>query len=325
MRGQREHRPTDAAELLPFEEPLRELERQIAALERSGREVDLDAAAEFAHEREELRRQIYARLTAWDRVCLARHPGRPTGQDYLTGMCDDFLELRGDRRYADDPAVFAGLARIEGRRVVLIADRKGHGAREGLDLSFGMARPEGYRKALRAMRLAEKFHLPVVTLIDTPGASPTIEAEDRGQAHAIAENLAAMSRLRTPIASVVVNEGGSAGALAGGVADWLAMLENAYYCVVSPEAAAAVLWNDAASAPAAAAALKLTALDLLGQGLIDEVIAEPYCAAHVDKAATVQYVKQAIVPQLDALAQQPADELVARRYARYRRIGVEPA
>ncbi len=318
------YRALEGGDVLPFEAPLRELDEQIEALRRSAREADLDAADALASERADVRRRIYANLTPWDRVCLARHPGRPTADDYLAGMCDDCFELRGDRRSADDPAMFAGLANVGGRRIVIIADRKGHAAGENRDMGFGMAKPEGYRKALRAMKLAEKFGLPVVSLIDTPGASPTIDAEDRGQAQAIAENLAAMSQLRTPILSLIVGEGGSAGALAIGMADWLGLLENAYYTVVSPEGAAAVLWHDPERAADAAQALKLTAHELVELGIADDVIAEPFSAAHMDKLATVECVREALIQQVDRFASEPVDDLLARRYAHYRHVGVAP-
>ena len=311
--------------LLPFEAPLRELDERIEALSRKGTGATLDAAADLSREREELRQQIYSRLSAWDRVCLARHPDRPVTADYLELMCDDHFELRGDRRFGDDLAMFAGLAVIDGRRVVLIANRKGVERDERIARHYGMPLPEGFRKALRAMRLAEKLRLPVVTLINTPGANPSVDAEDRGQAHAVAENLAAMAGLRTPLLSVVIGEGGCSGALAIGVADWIAMLENSYYCVVSPEGAAAVLWQDPDANAAAAEALKLTAAHLLEQGLIDCLIPEPFAGAHTDVAATIAAVKQALVTQLDALRDAPIDELLERRYQRYRRVGVMPA
>lgn len=315
------HRRTNSEEELPFEAPLRELDREIAALKGSKRKADRAAAAKLAEEREALQHKIYANLSAWDRVCLARHPRRPVASDYLEGMCGDHFELCGDRRFGDDPAVFAGFARIDARRVVIVANRKGMVGRDRIERSFGMPRPEGFRKALRAMRLAEKFHLPVVTLIDTPGANPSVESEDRGQAHAVAENLAAMARLRVPLVSVVIGEGGCGGALAIGLADWIAMLENSYYCVVTPEGAAAVLWKSVDASPQAAEAMKLTAHCLRDLGLVDEVVPEPFAGAHTDRAATVDSVKQAVVKRLDALQHTPIDELLALRYEKYRRIG----
>ncbi len=307
--------------LLPFEAPLKELDEQIENLRASGRDSDLEAAEQLAQEREDLRRRLYENLTPWDRVCLARHPERPGADDYLEGLCEEWFELRGDRCAGDDPAVLAAVARLDGRRIVVVATRRGRGADS---VGFGMPMPEGYRKARRAMQLAEKLRLPLVSLIDTPGASPTVEAEDRGQAFAIASALAAMSELRAPTLAVVIGEGGSAGALALAVADWMGMLENAYFSVVSPEGAAALLWKDMEQAPQAARALRLTARELVDLGLADEVIPEPLGAAHLDPAAAVQAVRAALLRQLDRLAREPLDALLARRYARYRRIGVKP-
>ena len=308
-------------ENLPFEAPLADIDREIAALRKSRRKTDRAAAAKLAEERAALHQKLYAQRSAWDRVCLARHPRRPVVADYLELMCDDHFELRGDRRFADDPAVFAGFARIDARRVMIVGHRKGMVGRDRIERSFGMPKPEGFRKALRAMRLAEKFRLPVLTLVDTPGASPSVEAEDRGQAHAIAENLAAMARLRVPILSVVLGEGGCGGALAIGLADWIAMLENAYYCVATPEGAATVLWRNADASPQAAEAMKLTAPCLHDLGIVDEIVPEPFGGAHTDRATTVEHVKRAVVTRLDALQHTTIDELLARRYEKYRHMG----
>lgn len=308
----------------PFEAPLRRLDQEIAALRGSRAREDLARVQNLKRERRALHERLYSDLSPYDRVCLARHPQRPVACDYLEHLCDDCLELAGDRRFGDDPAIFAGFATIGERRVVLIANRKGLVGRDRVEHVFGMPKPEGYRKALRAMRLAEKFHLPLVTLIDTPGANPSVEAEDRGQAHAVAENLAAMARLRTPIVSVVIGEGGCGGALAIGVADWIAMLENAYYCVATPEGVAAVLWQSPNAVAEAAQAMKLTARHLHALGIVDQIIAEPFGGAHSDKLAAIEGVKQALAEQIDRLVGVSIEELLAQRYQKYRTIGTGP-
>ncbi len=258
---------------------------------------------------------------AWERVQLARHPQRPYTLDYVPRLFADFVELRGDRLFGDDQAIVGGLAALDGQTVMLIGHQKGRDTRENVRRRFGMARPEGYRKALRLMRHAERFRLPVVTLIDIPGADPSLAAEERGQAFAIAENLLAMSRLRVPIVSVVIGEGGSGGALALGLADRVLMLENAIYSVASPEAAASILWRDGARGAEAAAAMQITAPDLLRLGVVDRVVPEPPGGAHLDYATGAQLVKAAILAELAALAHLPVEELLARRTARYRGIG----
>ena len=305
----------------PFEAPLRQLDQELAALRGLRAKQDTARARELKRKRKALHEQLYSNLSPYDRVCLSRHPQRPVAGDYLEHLCDDHFELAGDRRSGDDPAIFAGWATIGGRRVVLVANRKGLVGRDRVEHVFGMPKPEGYRKALRAMRLAEKFHLPLVTLIDTPGANPSVEAEDRGQAHAVAENLAAMAGLRTPIVSVVVGEGGCGGALAIGVADWIAMLENAYYCVATPEGVAAVLWQSPNAVADAAQAMKLTAHHLHSLGIVDQIVAEPFGGAHSDKLAAIASVEQAVVEQIDRLMGVPVEELLAQRYAKYRSIG----
>jgi acetyl-CoA carboxylase carboxyl transferase subunit alpha len=260
--------------------------------------------------------------TAWDRVQLARHPRRPYTLDYLQLAFTDFLELHGDRLFGDDAAVVGGLAALEGRTVMVVGHQKGRDTRDNLQRRFGMARPEGYRKALRLMRHAEKFGVPVVTLIDIPGADPSLVAEERGQAFAIAENLLAMSRLRVPIVSVVIGEGGSGGALALGLADRVLMLENAIYSVASPEAAASILWKDGARGAEAAEAMKITAPDLLGFGIIDGIVPEPPGGAHTDHARAARALQEAAVARLAELDGCPIDDLLAKRAQRYRGIGV---
>jgi acetyl-CoA carboxylase carboxyl transferase subunit alpha len=266
-----------------------------------------------------------AELTAWDRVKLARHPDRPHTKDYIDELTTDFVELRGDRTFGDDQALIGGLAKFGGRTVLVLGHQKGRDTRENIDRNFAMAKPEGYRKAERLMRHAEKFGLPVVTFIDTPGADPTIIAEERGQATAIAESLLTMTTLKAPIIAVVIGEGGSGGAIAIGVADRVLMLENAIYAVVSPEGCAAILWKDAGKAPEAAATMRITAADLFGFGIIDEVIPEQ-APAHERTHDAIQAVGAAITRHLDevsALVTSDGDmtALLDARYDKFRRIG----
>ena len=260
--------------------------------------------------------------TAWERVQLARHPERPYTLDYVQLIFSDFVELHGDRQFGDDAAIVGGLATLQTRTVVLIGHQKGRDTRENLLRRFGMARPEGYRKALRLMRQAEKFGIPVVTLIDIPGADPSLVAEERGQAFAIAENLLAMSRLRVPIVSAIIGEGGSGGALALGVADRVLMQENAIYSVASPEAAASILWKDGGRGAEAAEAMRITAQDLLRFEIVDAIVSEPPGGAHTDHGAAAQTLREALVEQLAALDEVPLDVLVEHRARRYRDIGV---
>jgi acetyl-CoA carboxylase carboxyl transferase subunit alpha len=262
-----------------------------------------------------------AQPTAWDRVQLARHPERPYTLDYLQLAFSEFVELRGDRLFGDDAAVVGGLAVLDGRTVMVIGHQKGRDTRENVLRRFGMARPEGYRKALRLMRQAEKFGISVVTLIDIPGADPSLVAEERGQAFSIAENLLAMSRLRVPIVCAIIGEGGSGGALALGVADRVLMLENAIYSVASPEAAASILWKDAGNAAQAAEAMKITAPDLLGFGIVDAIVPEPPGGAHTDHSAAAAALRDALVEQLSQLDALPLEQLLANRTQRYRAIG----
>lgn len=266
-----------------------------------------------------------AQRTAWERVELARHPARPHTLDYLTDLLDDFVELHGDRRFGDDSAIVGGIGRFRGRSVVAIGHQKGSSTRDNLRRNFGMPRPEGYRKALRLMRLAERFQLPLLTFVDTPAADPGIGSEERGQALAIAENLAAMATLEVPIVSVVIGEGGSGGALALGVADRILMLENAIYSVASPEACASILWRDAARAPEAAETMRITAADLHAFGIVDEIVPEPV-PAHEEPEPAIQRAGDAIERHLQELLERWASEgiraLLDARYDKYRRIGV---
>ena len=268
-----------------------------------------------------LKRETFDSLTRWQRVQVARAPGRPTALDYIQGAFDGFSELHGDRVQGDDPALVTGLARLGGRSVVVLAQQKGRDTKENIHRNFGMLHPSGYRKALRMFDLADKFRLPVVTLIDTPGAYPGVAAEEGGQAWVIAESIRRMSRLSVPAVSVVIGEGGSGGALAIGVANRVLILENAIYSVISPESCAAILWRDAAEAPKAAEALKLTALDLLELGVVDRVVEEPLGGAHKHLAATVQTVAGVLQEELENLLNHSADELLAQRQARFRAQG----
>ncbi|MEQ1859473.1 MAG: acetyl-CoA carboxylase carboxyltransferase subunit alpha [Chthoniobacteraceae bacterium] len=309
---------------LEFEKPIIELEEKLADLKAHSREHDVDFENELHRieaKIEETKRQIYMNLTAWERVQIARHPARPYTLDYLGLSFSDFLEIHGDRCFGEDRAMPGGFAMIEQRKCVVIGHQKGRELKENIKRNFGCANPEGYRKALRLMRLAEKFRLPFVSLIDTPGAYPGIGSEERHISEAIAVNLREMMTLRTPIVSIVIGEGGSGGALGIGVADRVLMLENSYYSVISPEGCAAILWKHRKHAPEAASALKLTANDLLDLKIIDEVVPEPLGGAHQDHAAAIDNLRTAIAHQLDDLCDIPTDKLLERRYEKFRRIG----
>jgi acetyl-CoA carboxylase carboxyl transferase subunit alpha len=309
---------------LDFEKPIAELERQIEDLKRLASQRSLDVAREIAPleaKLAELRTEIYRNLTPYQRVQVARHPRRPYALDYINGLVTDFIELHGDRQYRDDPAIVGGLGRLAGRSIVVIGQQKGRDIKENLKRNFGMPHPEGYRKALRLMRLAERFRLPIVTLIDTPGAHPGLGAEERGQAEAIARNIERMAVLKTPIVVAIVGEGGSGGALALAVGDRVLILENAIYSVISPEGCAAILWRDAALKERAAEALKLTAPDLLAMGLVDEVVPEPPGGAHADPGGAVEALGGALERHLAELAGMPTDELLSRRADKYLRMG----
>jgi len=308
---------------LPFEEPIREIEKQIAALRAEAVEKGIDPEEDIRHLEEKRKRtieEIFANLSAWDKVRLARHPARPTCVDYMNALLEDFVEIHGDRRFGDDKAIVTGFATIDGRKLVFIGQQKGRTTKEKLVCNFGMPHPEGYRKAMRAMRLAEKFHLPVVAFIDTMGAYPGIGSEERGVAEAIAVNLMEMARLRTPLIGIVIGEGGSGGALGLGAGDRLMMLEYAYYSVISPEGCAAILWRSGDQAPKAAEALKLTAADLKKLGMIDRVIPEPLGGAHTNPEAVVAALKKAIEETLAELEGLPLPQLLDGRYAKYRKL-----
>ena len=311
-------------EYLEFEKPIAELEEKLEKLSaasqgRSGRQDDLNKLRTRLHQ---LQVEVYAGLTAWQRTQVARHLQRPSTLDYIERVCDGFIELHGDRLFADDHAIVGGLGRLNGRPIMVMGHQKGKTLKERMYRNFGMPNPEGYRKTLRLMRLAEKFGKPLLTFIDTPGAYPGVGAEERGQAEAIARNLMLMGALRVPIITVVIGEGGSGGALAIGVADRVLMLQHAIYSVISPEGCAAILWNDATKAPEAAEALKMTAEDLKKLNIIDEILPEPLGGAHRDPLRACETVKKALEAHLSSLVDLPIDVLLQRRYEKYRRMGV---
>jgi acetyl-CoA carboxylase carboxyl transferase subunit alpha len=304
---------------LDFEQPIAELEARIDALKFVGEDSELNISEEIErlkNKSESLTRNIFSSLTAWQIAQLARHPQRPYTLDYIERCFNDFQELHGDRMYADDHSLVGGIARLDDRSVVVIGQQKGRDTKERVWRNYGMARPEGYRKALRLMRLAEKFELPVITLIDTPGAYPGIGAEERGQSEAIARNLFVMSSLRVPIVSIVIGEGGSGGALAIGVADRVLMLQYGIYSVISPEGCASILWKSAEKAELAAEAMGITAERLRRLGLVDEVIPEPLGGAHRDPQVMADAVKSALKRTLDDIVSRPVETLLAQRRRR---------
>jgi acetyl-CoA carboxylase carboxyl transferase subunit alpha len=311
-------------QLLEFEKPAEELERELEKLRTKSAAQNIDMSAEIyimEAKLAETRARIYENLTPWQRVQIARHTNRPFMLDYVSLAFTDFCELHGDRHIGDDASMPGGFARIGGRRVVVIGHQKGRDTKENLKRNFGSAHPEGYRKALRLMKLAEKFGLPVITLIDTPGAFPGIGAEERNIAEAIACNLREMMLLKVPVIAIVLGEGGSGGALGIGVADRVIMLENAYYSVISPEGCAAILWKHRKHAPEAAEAMKLAAPELRKLGLIDDVIPEPAGGAHHDHNATAEAFRDVVLRHIGELAELPADKLLETRYAKFRNFG----
>jgi acetyl-CoA carboxylase carboxyl transferase subunit alpha len=310
---------------LPFEEPVAEIDRQIKSLEeREDAENYKSELSELQETRNSLLKKLYENITPWQTVKVARHPDRPQTTDYIRMICRDFRELHGDRRFGDDPAIRTGFARIGPHKVMIIGHQKGKNTEERINCHFGCAHPEGYRKALHKMKLAEKFNIPIVAFVDTPGAYPGLKAEERGQAQAIAENLKEMSRLKTPVVSIVIGEGGSGGALGIAVADRVAMLQFAWYSVISPEGCAAILWKEANDETnlAAATNLALTSADNLRNGLIDAIIREPLGGAHRDEKATATNVERWIVDTLTDLSRFNPKTLVQRRYEKFANMGV---
>jgi acetyl-CoA carboxylase carboxyl transferase subunit alpha len=312
-------------QILEFEKPIIELEQKLEELKKQSEERNIDLGVEINQMQEKIegtRTAIYGNLSAWQRVQISRHISRPFFLDYIRMACTDFVELKGDRLFGDDASMPGGLATIDGIRCVIIGQQKGRDMKENLHRNFGSPHPEGYRKALRLMRMAEKFGFPVVALIDTPGAYPGIGAEERHIAEAIAVNIRDMMLLRTPVVSVVIGEGGSGGALGIGVADRVLMLENAYYSVISPEGCAAILWKHRKHAPEAAEALKLSANNLVEMGLVDGVIPEPPGGAHTDPEQASKNLKTAVTRELRELLKTPIDQLLEQRYAKFRGMGM---
>ena len=309
---------------LDFEKPIVELERRLQDLKDHSREHDVDLDSEVAGIEAKLRdtrREIYGNLTAWQRVQIARHVQRPFSLDYVERCFTGWTELRGDRRFADDKAMPSGLAMLGSTRCVVITHQKGRNTKENVMRNFGCAHPEGYRKALRLMRLAQKFNMPVISLIDTPGAFPGIGSEERHISEAIAVNLREMMNLRVPVIAAVIGEGGSGGALGIGVADRVLIFENAYYSVISPEACSAILWRDRRHAAEAAEALKLTAQDLLKLEVVDEIVAEPEGGAHRDYETSAANLGGALRKNLERLLETPIDQLLKKRYKKFRALG----
>jgi acetyl-CoA carboxylase carboxyl transferase subunit alpha len=312
-----------------FEKPLEELETKIEELKRlsDGQELDISPEIRKLEKKaKDLRTEIFSAVTPWQRTLIARHPDRPYTLDYINMMVEDFVELHGDRRFGDDPAIVGGIGKVGGISMVIIGHQKGRSTKDRIYRNFGQPNPEGYRKALRLMKLAERFKRPVVTLIDTPGAYPGIGAEERGQAEAIATNLMEMARLKTPIISIVIGEGGSGGALGLSVADRLVMLENAVYSVISPEGCAAILWRkngelNPEDFSRAAEALKLTAIDLKGFKIIDDIIPEPLGGAHREPETVAKKMTEYLIKTLEILQGKPVAKLVDERYKKLKKIG----
>ena len=311
--------PEQVMDFSQLEKPVLEMEAQIRAME-------MDPSQNKEREKlikklDKLKADLFSHLTDWQRAQLARHPKRPYTLDYLERLCERFDELHGDRRFGDDAAIVAGMGWIDGNPLMIIGQQKGRDTKQKILRNFGMSKPEGYRKALRLMKLAEKFQRPILCLIDTPGAYPGVDAEERGQAEAIARNLLEMAKLEVPVVAVVIGEGGSGGALALGVADRVLMMENAIYSVISPEGCASILWKDPTQAPKAAAALKLTAPHLLELGIIDGIVKEPLGGAHSDFDAAAALLKEAIVEAFSELSELSAEQLVEERYQKFARMG----
>ena len=309
---------------LDFEKPIAAIKHEIEDLKKLQETQGVNLASEITSLESKLHQvseDIYSQLTPWQRIKLARHPNRPYTLDYIRYIFEDFHELHGDRRFADDPAIVCGPARFDGQPVMLIGQQKGRDTKENILRNFGMPHPEGYRKALRMMKMAEKFGMPIFCFIDTPGAYPGIGAEERGQAEAIALNLYEMEALEVPVIGIVIGEGGSGGALGIGVCDVILMLENAYYSVISPEGAAAILWRDAAKAPEASEALKITADHLHQLGIVDEIVKEPLGGAHINPKITAETIAVHFRKQLDLLKDISPNQLIQQRYEKFRQMG----
>ncbi|WP_319371197.1 acetyl-CoA carboxylase carboxyltransferase subunit alpha [uncultured Ilyobacter sp.] len=309
---------------MEFEKDILELEKKIVELKEFSEAKKIDLSGEInklKNEYDQKMKEIYSNLGPWDRVQVARHPKRPYTLDYVEHMTTDFVELHGDRLYKDDPSVVAGLCKIDGKKVMIIGHQKGREVEEKIHRNFGMANPEGYRKALRLMKMAERFNVPIVTLIDTPGAYPGIEAEKHGQGEAIARNLLEMAGLKVPIIAIVIGEGGSGGALAFGVADRVYMCENSIYSVISPEGCAAILFKDAAKAPEAAKSLRVSADSVLELGIIDGIIPEPVGGAHRNYDEMTINVKKQILESISVLQESSVEELLENRYDKFRKMG----
>lgn len=308
-----------------FEQPIIEIEKKIENLRSSSEEGHIDFSEQIndlEKKRKELRQKIYSSLTPWQKIQIARHPSRPYSADYIGMIFEDFVELHGDRVYGDDSALLCGIANLEDEPVLVVGHQKGRTLQENMERNFGMAHPEGYRKAIRVMKLAEKFQRPVITFIDTSGAYPGIAAEERGQAEAIARNLRDMSSLKVPVISIVIGEGGSGGALGIGIANKVLMLENAYYSVISPEGCAAILFRDGSKAKEAAVAMKITAKDLLNLKIIDEIIKEPLGGAHFDPEKTALNIKNALIKNLETYKGMKPSDIANDRYIKFRSMGV---
>ncbi len=310
--------------ILDFEKPIIELEAKVNELKNFGssKKINLDPEIKKLEQKlEKMKTEIYSNLTDWQRVQIARHPRRPYTLDYIHTITKDFVELHGDRLFADDLALIGGLAQIDDHKVMIMGHQKGRDTKENVMRNFGCAHPEGYRKAMRLMKMAEKFQIPIVILIDTPGAYPGVGAEERGQAQAIAENIRDMSKIGTPIIATIIGEGGSGGALGVGVADRVLILQNAYYSVISPEGCASILWRNSIKAPDAANALKLTGEHLIEFGIVDEIIPEPQGGAHRHSEEVATNLKKALLRHLKELKAIPHDELIESRYKKYRKMG----
>jgi len=311
--------------ILPFEKPVQDLENKLHELESFSKDQDIDVAHEIERMKEKIeatRSQIYSKLTSWQKVQVARHPERPYTMDYIEKMTTDFVEIHGDRIHKDDRALIGGFAKIDGQKVMIIGSQKGRDTKSNLECNFGCAYPEGYRKALRLMKLADKFNVPIITLIDTPGAFPGLESEERHIAEAIAVNLREMFNLKVPVVVAIIGEGGSGGALGIGIGDRILILEHAYYSVISPEGCAAILFKDRAYADKSAEALKITAQHLIENKLADEIVPEPEGGAHTDPDAMAATLQKAILRNLAELKELPTDELKNGRYDKFRAMGV---